>query len=502
MAVTIADVGVCKKKLTFEIPREDIQTKIDSTLDELTKTAQLPGFRPGHAPRRLVQRKLHDEINDQVKAELISEAYKAAVEELKIEVLREEEFDPAKVELPDEGPLTFELDVEVKPEIELPDTSEIALEVPRAETRDEDVTTALENLRRSRGRFVEQKKTVKAAERDMLAADVKVTVGDEVLLDQPDGALAVYPQAVAGIRMDRLADELKGKKAGDSVAFKVTVPEDHESEALRGQEADVSVTIKGIRRIEMPPLDDDFAKSVGMETAADVEKAVRDRLQGDLENSRETARREAMAQWILDKVPLEVPEGVAEANAGRVFNNQTVRLQQQGVPLQQIQERADELMTACRNRAQRDLKLAFIFAALAKQEKIEATEEELQARVGLIARNYGRATERMYEDLQKRGQLDALREQVLDDKVYQFLLAKATVTEVAPPEAPPEAAKEAPAEADKKEAKKTTKKTAAKKPTTKKAKPKEGPKAGKAPKAKAPKTAQKKTRARKPPTKH
>jgi len=437
MPVTIEDAGICKKKLSFEIPRDDIQAKVDETLDELTKTAQVPGFRPGHAPKRLVQKKLRDEIQDQVKAELISEAYKKAVEEHHLDVLREEEFDPETVELPDDGPMVFDVQIEVKPEIVPPDLSDIQLQVPRVEVSDDDVRQAVDSLRRARGRFVEQNKTVQAAERDMLTADVRITADGETLFEAADGTLAVVPQAIGGIRIDRLAEELSGKKAGDTAVFSVTIPDDYETESLRGKEAEVAVTVKAVRRIEMPPLDDDFAKSLGVDTVADLEKGVRERIEGDASDARDAARRDALAAWLLDRVPLEVPEGVAEANAGRVFNQQVVSLQRRGVPIPQIEERAEELMEACRNRAQRDLKLAFILEAIAKDENIETTEDELQARVRLIADNYGRPTDRMYEELEKRGHLDALREQIRDDKVYQTLLSKATVTEVEPPRPEP-----------------------------------------------------------------
>lgn len=480
MPVKVEDAGVCKKKLTFEIPQEDIQKKLDTTLDELVKSAQIPGFRPGHAPRRLVQKRLADEIGEQVKTELIAEAYKEAVDEQKLDVLREEDFDPETVEMPTEGPMTFEVEIEVKPEITLPDTAKIEIDVPRIQVHDEDVEAAIGNLRRSRGRFVEQKPTAKIEERDMLTADIKVVVGDEILMDQADGNVAVFPQALGGIRVETLVEELSGKKVGDTVTFTAPVPETHENETLRGQEATITLTVKGVRRIDLPEFDDDFAKSVGMESAAEVEKAVRERIEADMVESRETARREAMASWLLEKVPLEVPEGVAEANAGRVFNQQVVSLQRQGVPTDYLQEHAEELFESCRGRAQRDLKLSFIIDALAKKESIETTEDEVQARVGLLAQNYDRPVDRMYEDLEKRGHLDALRDQIMADKVYAMLLAKAEITEVEPPKPEPDADDEKGEEKKSKSAKKTP----AKKPTTKKtAGDKEKAPARKAPKA-------------------
>jgi trigger factor len=474
MPVTIQDAGVCKKKLAFEIPEEEIQAKIAKTLDEVTKEAQIPGFRPGHAPRRLVQRKLRDEIKDQVKNELIAETYKKCVDENKLEILREEDFDPAKIELPDTGPLKFEVEVEVKPQIDLPDYSAIAVEVAKPAVTPADMDAALANLRRRRGRFVEQPKDTPAAEKDMLTADVKVTVGQEVLLEQTDAGVPVFPQALAGIHLGTLVAELTGKKVGDNVKFKVTVPADHENEAARGQEAEVAIAVKGVRRIDLPPLDDEFAKSVGFESVAEVEKAVRERLEAEAADGFESGKREAVATWLLAHVPLEIPLGVAESNAGRVFNQQVVNLQRQGVPVSEIEAKAEALMEACRQRAQRDLKLEFVLGAIAKKENIETTEDEVQARVAMIAEQYHRPADRLYEDMQRQGHLDALRDQVRDEKVYKFLLGKAVITEVAPkaPEAaaPPPAAEAKPNKAKAKAETKAETKTESKTETKAEAK--------------------------------
>jgi len=142
------------------------------------------------------------------------------------------------------------------------------------------------------------------------------------------------------------------------------------------------------------------------------------------------------------------------------------------------------LLESCRGRAQRDLKLSFIIEALAKQEKIETSEDEVQARVSMLAQNYDRPADRMYEDLEKRGQLGALREQIMADKVYTMLLAKAEITEVEPPKPEPEVPNEKAEKKPDEKKSKSAKKTPAKKPTTKKtASDKEKAPARKVPKA-------------------
>ena len=433
MAVKIEDAGACKKKLCFEISAEAIKEKLDKTLDEIAEEAQIPGFRPGHAPRRLVLRKLRDQISDRVKTELIAEEYKKAVEDNDLQILREEEFDPEALELPEEGALEFEVEVEVKPEVAVPDYQNIKVEVHKVEIRDEDLQQARDNLLRSRGRFVEQKKTASIAERDMLTADISITCGEQKVFEETDGALAVFPQAVGGIRLDNLVNELSGKKAGDTVTIKVEVPEGYEKSDLVGQPAEVSITIKSVRRLELPEFNDEFAQSVGYDSTDELDAEMGKRLEADIGEARQRSRREAVAGWLLEKVEFEVPEGVARANAGRVFNQQLVDLQRRGVPVEQIEERVDELREACNRRAQRELKLSFIFEAIAKKEKIEVVEDEVQARVGMIAAGYGRPADRLYADMEKRGLLDSIREQVRDDKIFRILLDKAEITEVAPP---------------------------------------------------------------------
>ncbi len=433
MPVKIEDVSPSKKKMVFEIPQSEIQEKLDKSIDELMKTVAMPGFRPGHAPRRLVERKMGDDIRDQVKVELITENYQKAVEEHKLEILREDDFNPDSVELPKEGALTFEFNVEVKPEVTLPDYEKPSLEVRKVTVDDSDLEQAMAHLQRSRGNFVEQDKDAGIEERDMLTADVRIAADDTVLHEQNDSQLAVFVQSLGGLRLEGLVPALKGKKAGDTVTFDVAVPEDFENKDVAGKTAQATVAVKSVRRINLPELNDELAKSVGFENLEDMRKAVSERLQRDAEEARENARRMAVADWLLKEVPLEVPEGAAEANASRLFNQQVVSLQMRGVPVDLIQNQAEQLQASSRDRARTELKLSLILEALAKKENIEVSEDEVQARVAMMAQNYQRTPDKMYEDLLKRGQLDSVREQIRDDKAMALLMGRAEFKEVEPP---------------------------------------------------------------------
>lgn len=433
MPVKIEEVSACKRKMIFEIPQSEIQEKIDKSVDELMKTVAMPGFRPGHAPRRLVERKMGQEIRDQAKVELITENYQKAVEENKLEIMREDDFNPDSVELPTDGPLTFEFNVEVKPLVDLPDYSAPKLQVRKITVEDTDLEQSMSHLQRSRGRFVEQPAEAVIQERDMLTADVRIAAGDIVLHEQNDSQLAVFVQSLGGVRLENLVSALEGKKSGDTVTFDVAVPEDFENKDVAGKTATATVTVKSVRRIDLPELNDELAKSVGFESLDEMRKAVKERLERDADEARQNVRRMAVADWLLKEVPLEVPEGSAEAGAARLFNQQVVNLQMRGVPVEMIQNRAEDLQATSRNQARTELQLSLILEALAKKENIEVSDDEIEARVAMMARNYNRSPDKMYEDLMKRGQLDSVREQIRDDKAMALLLERAEFTEVEQP---------------------------------------------------------------------
>ncbi|MEA3367911.1 MAG: trigger factor family protein, partial [Planctomycetota bacterium] len=153
MDVNVEDIATCKKRLSIAIPREEIEAKFDERFGELEHEAFVPGFRPGHAPRRLVERRFKEAVTEEVRAKLVSEAFEKVLEEQNLDVVGEPDIDPDKIELPDEGPMTFSVDLEVRPEFDLPeDYSQIPVEeVERPQVTDETVEQALERLREQHG---------------------------------------------------------------------------------------------------------------------------------------------------------------------------------------------------------------------------------------------------------------------------------------------------------------------------------------------------------------
>ena len=437
MDVAVEDAGVCKKKLSITIPREAIEKKFNDRFTELEREAVVPGFRPGHAPRRLVEKRFRRAVTEEVRVALVSETLAKALEQEKLDIIGEPDLDPESVTLPDDGPMTFSLELEVRPEFTVPDYAGIPVDVKRREAGEKDVEAALERLREMHGELKPLRKGTKAKKGDVVTADVTLRVGDEKIVDGKEGRLPLAAVAVEGVPVPTLPDLLDGVKAGETKSDTFKVGDDAARQDLRGKEAEISLTVKDISR--PAPADD---KVLLERTGYDTLEALREGLARQLENQAETAHREAQEEavrnWLLEQVPFELPEGLAQRHAERLYVRHLVNLRYRGVPAEEIERRRDDLQRSATENAVRDLKLFFILDSIAKKEKIEATDAEVDARVRFIAAQYGRRDDRVREEMQERGTLESLRSQICEDKVMRLLLEKAKIAgeESSSPKAP------------------------------------------------------------------
>jgi len=451
MDVTVEDIATCKKRLSIAIPREEIEAKFDERFTELENEAFVPGFRVGHAPRRLIEKRFHDAVTEEVRIKLVSEAFEEAMKEQDLDIVGEPDIDPEKIEMPDDGPMTFSVDLEVRPEFDLPDDySAIPLDkVERPEVTDDSVAEALERLREQNGSLEPVAEDEIADEKDLVQADLTIQAGDVMVVDRQNVRLPVGAVAIEGIRLDELPDLLKGAKAGDTKEAKITIGQEADNEDVRGQEATLTVKVDEVQRIRLP---DDAA----LLEAADYEDM--DALRGAIRRQQESrseaqfreAHEEAVRTWLLEQMPFDLPEDLVSRHANRLLQRRLMSMQYRGVPAAEVEQHMDEIAGATSEQAARDLRLHFILDAIAKQEEIEVTDAEVDARIRFMAVQYGRKGDRLREEMEESGQLESLRASIQEDKVVRMLLDRATgpAAEEAEDEAAGEAPEAAPAEGE------------------------------------------------------
>jgi len=427
MDVNVEDIAVCKKRLSITIGREEIDAKFNERFAELEREAIVPGFRPGRAPRRLVEKRFHEAVTEEVRAKLISEAFEKALEEQKLEIVGEPDVDPEKITLPDEGPMTFSVDLEVRPEFTLPDDySAIPLDqVEQPEVTDETVEKAMQRLREQHGEMEPVGEDGQIQEGDLVVADLTIQAGDVMVVDRQNVRLPVAQVAVEGIRLETLPDLLKGAKAGEDRTARITIGQEADNEDVRGQEADLTVRVNEIQRLRLPT-DEALLEATDYEDLDALRAAVQRQQQSQSQAQFREAQEETVRNWLLERIPFDLPEDLVARHANRLLQRRLVNLQYRGVPADELEQHLGEIQETTNEQAARDLRLHFVLDAIAKKEDIEVADAEVDARIRFMAAQYGRKADRLREDMEASGHLDSMRNQILEDKVVRLLLDRAS----------------------------------------------------------------------------
>jgi trigger factor len=426
--VDVEDAGTLKKKVTVTVPRPRIDAKFDEMYGELRQTAQIPGFRVGHAPRRLVEKRFAREVSQDVRNALVGESIGDAIEKAELKTLGEPDIDLDDIELPDEGDMSFDFEVEVAPEFDLPELKGIPVEKPALEVTDERIDEYIDQVRQSRASYAAA--DAPAERGDAVTVDVSIT-GEGIEPVHRDAVeLRVAAGQVEGIPLVDLPDALEGKSAGESAELTTTIPEAHPNEDWHGKEATVELTVQQVRKRSLPEVDDEFAKSMGFDSLDELRSYMADRMEGRLQSQVQRHMRDHVRQYLLDNTDFDVPEGVAQRHTARLLQRQYVNLLYQGVPREQIDENLAQLQAEATQQAERDLKLSFILSKVAEQEDIEVSEAEINARIAQMASMYGRRPERLRQELASEGNLEQVEVSLREEKALDKLLAEAEVTEV------------------------------------------------------------------------
>ncbi|GAB4187551.1 MAG: trigger factor [Phycisphaeraceae bacterium] len=439
--VTVEDAGPALKRITIELPESRIKDKIESMYKELRDDAVLPGFRRGRAPRRLLEKRFKSSLTQQLKSQLISESYAQAIEDERLDVIGEPEVkDIDKLEVPESGPFKFVVEVEIAPKVELPPFDQIKVNKPVYEVTDADVDQEIERYCERFGKPI----TVEdggAEPGDYLSCDVVVLAGKdagddaEKLIDSPDTYVLVPGKDrddkghVAGIVVDDLRKQLKGKKPGDTVTLSLTGPEGHENEKIKGQPITIKLAIKKIERVEPAPVED-LPGLLGVESVDELKSRIRQMIEQRREQNQRADMHNQVAEYLLENVKLELPKGVTGRQTARVLQRKQLELAYRGVPEEEIAQQIAELRESSEESAIRQLKLFFILDQAAKDLNVEVSENEINGRIAAMAYQQGRRPEKLRQEMYKQGQIEQLYLQVREQKVMDQILEKATITEV------------------------------------------------------------------------
>jgi trigger factor len=425
--VSVEDMGTLKKKVTVEVPQDEVDQKLEENYKELTRSAAVPGFRIGRAPRGLVERRFSKEVRDQVRIQLIALAVDQSLEESKLNTLGEPDLDLDTIELPEKGALTFSYEVEVQPEFDLPALEGVEVAENEAEVTDKDIDEQVENYRWQLASLQDVAEGGATEKNDHIEADMVFEVNDEPPVVKHDSPIDLRPVPFEGVMFEELGDLLAGLKIGESKTVEAKVADTHENEAWRGKTAKLAVTVKKIFRWERPEINEELAKKFGYDNVETLREAMKTQLEAQKGQQVRRDMEDQVRKYLLGNVTIDVPEGLAERQTNSVLYRRMLELQQYGIPPVLIEQKLDDLRTKARDQAVDDLKLSFIFGKVARQYEIETSEEEINGVIASLAAQSGRRPERVREEMMRDGTVENVKDMIRERKVLEKMLDKAKI---------------------------------------------------------------------------
>jgi len=467
-----------KREFKVVVPAQELDSRLDKILVEYRATAKIKGFRPGKAPLSLLRRMHGERAKGQVISETMQETSTKLFEEKDIRPALRPDVDMGAYE--DGKDLEYTLKVELLPDVDVEGFKAPALERWVAEVADADIKTALDNIAGQQKSFKKAAKAAKAKNGDAVLIDYIGRVDGEAF----DGGAAEGHQLELGTGtfIPGFEDQLVGAKAGDEKLVKVTFPSEYQSADLAGKDAEFTVNVKEVQSPSEAKVDDDLAKNLGLDDLAALKEALKGQLEGDNANLTRAHLKRKLLDALAEEYSFDVPAGMVDLEFAQIWETikrdaistgEATAEDFEGKDAPEDEAEAAEF----RGIAERRVRLGLLLSEIGVKNDVQVTQEEVNRRVIEEARRFPGQESQVFEFYQKNEEARAqLRAPIFEEKVVDFVLEQADLTDKTVSRDDLDAAVRAideedasPAKAKKASAKK---KPAAKKPAAKKAAPK------------------------------
>lgn len=411
-------------KLTIEVPAEEFDAAIKNAYNKNKNKFSIPGFRKGKAPLAMLEKMYGAGIfYEDAANEVIDASYPKAAEESKEEIVSTPEIKVTQIE---KGKaFIYEATVALKPEVTLGEYKGVEVKKAEAVVTDEDVENELTAARKKNGRLID-------------VEDGAIEDGDNTIIDFTGyiddktfdgGAGTDYPLVIGSHSfIDGFEDQLIGKKKGETCDVNVTFPAEYHADELAGKPAKFVVTIKEVKRNELPELNDEFASEVSDFDTLDEYKAdIRKKLQEKKEQDAKVENENNVIEKVVENAQMELPQPMVDTQAREMVENYARRLQSQGLNINDYMKytgmTSEKLMEQMRPEAEKRIKTRLVLEKVVEVENVEVSDEKLDEQINEIAASYKlegaklkemmgeREKEQIREDLKVQAAIDLLVEQ-------------------------------------------------------------------------------------------
>ncbi|WP_076259084.1 trigger factor [Intrasporangium flavum] len=410
MKSALETLSPTRVKMTVEVPFEELKPSLDAAIKHIGEHIQVPGFRKGKIPARIIEQRVgRAAVLEEAVNNALPTFYGQALEANEVRPLGQPEITDLKVPAKDGEDFSFTAEVDKRPEIELPDFSDIELTVDEATVSDDEVTKRLDDLRARFG-------TLKGVERAVQDGDfVSIDLAAEIDGEEIDAVKGVSYEVGSKNMLDGLDEALVGMSADETKTFTAPLAGGDKE----GQDAECTVTVTAVKERELPELDDEFAQLASeFDTLDDLKADLAQKAEIDAKFAQGVAARDQLLDALLEKVEVPVPEGVVEAE---VHNH----LEGEG----RLED--DEHRAEVDESTRKGLRTQLLLDAIAEKEEVQVQQQELIEFLVMSSQQYGMDPNSFAQQIDKDGQIPAMVSEVARRKALATVLEKVSVKDTA-----------------------------------------------------------------------
>jgi len=410
----------CLVTLSVELPKDEVALELEAVFQKIQSRASLPGFRTGKAPADLVRKNFADKARQMVLENLVSRASAQVIRERKLETIDTPRVEKLDYEIG--KALLFHLRVEKDPVVKAKDYKGIKVNRPSTDVTEEALTKTLEEIRERNASLVASA-AQKVEKTHFAVVDFEGKIDGKAF---PGGSSKNYlldmnqPQTIAGF-----SEGILGAEIGQEREVKVTFPADYARKEWAGREAVFQVTVREIKEKKLPAIDDDFAKDLGLTSLAELKGKVRENLQKELNSKADRTVEEQIDQTLVDNHKFSVPPTLVDERTRTLTHRALSNLQRQGLVAAGDKQAEVTLREKSRPQAEKDVRLSYLFKSIAAQEKLEATQADVEALKKKALEETKDNPQSVEKYFQERDL--AIRASLTEGKVLEFLKNNAKV---------------------------------------------------------------------------
>ena len=442
MNVEVENLPNCLATLKIEVDADKVSSTREAVVREFVQYVKLPGFRPGKVPRSTVEKRFKEQIKEELQRILVRDSAREAISSKGLKVLQLASVDDVELPEVDGNPAKFTATVVTQPEFELPEYKGLIVHMVPSDVTDAEIDQSLERLREQGADFEDITEDRGAAMEDFVVVNYKGTIDGQAVDELfPKAGKPLARGEEFWIKMTPEAffpgycEALVGAKPGERREFDVTVPDDFPVEGMPGKVIHYGVTMRAIKAKKLPELNDEFADTIVKgKTLAELRDVAREEIGKRKKHDGETFKRTEVMRQLLAKVECELPTSLVRSHTQSIINEIVEENAARGVAESVLKENEKDIVASATANAKDRIKGTFVLLRIAEQEGIKVTREEMLGRVATIAQRSHMGFEKMLKELEKRGALEQIHEEMLTAKVLDFLVSNASV--LAAPGAP------------------------------------------------------------------